>query len=555
MTELKLWFKENYLYLTILALLVFVAYAGSLNHAFVADDVPGILNNPEITKTSYIFSNPLTLIKNIIYFTIVNLFGRTPTAFRALNIFLHLGNVWLIFFLLQTLLGNKIALFTAAIFAVHPLATEAVTWVSGGQYARYSFFLLLALVLYVLSDAKEDKKLYPAPFNDWKRCGVYWASMGNFALSLLNSEKAMVFPFILLALEFAYQGLRKNWQRLIFPFVLGGTWALIFVSKIGQRLSDIETATYQSPQTASPLAQIPVAISSYLELIFWPKNLTLYHSEMSFSSVAFYLRLMIFLVFLGLAVLMFKKSKPACFWLSFFIIALFPTLVPFGISWIVAERYAYLGSIGIYTVAAMVVNSIVEGFVKKFGERYQQLGRSLPAIAYGIRRWQAGSNLYVIILIPLILTLTARTITRNQDWKNQDTLWLAAAKTSPSSPQNHNNLGDLYGRRGDLERSAEEFKKAIELKPGYADAYHNLGNTYQQMGKIDEAIVNYQKAAEANPGLWQSCQNLAAIYFEQEEFELAKEWMEKAVAANPENQNLRRNLEVIHLKLENVTGP
>ena len=533
MTALKVWFKENYLCLTILALLVFVAYISSLNHAFVADDVPGILNNPEVEKTSYIFKNPLTLVKNIIYFTIVGLFGRSPAAFRAFNIFLHLGNVWLIFFLVQTLLRDKIALFTAALFAVHPLQTEAVTWVSGGQYARYSFFLLLALALYVLNDTKEDKKLYPAPFYDWKRCWVYWASVGSFVFALLNSEKAMVFPFILLALEFTYQGLRKNWKRLIFPLALGGTWVLIFVGRVGQRLSDIETVYYQSIQSTNPLAQIPIAISSYLELIFWPKNLTLYHSEMSFSSVAFYSRLVVFLIFLGTLAYAYKKSKPAFFWLSFFVVALLPTLMPFGISWIVAERYVYLGAIGIYAAVAMAASKIVNKVSEKT-TCYQNMVRS---------------DYVYVTLILLLLPLTARTIIRNRDWKNQDTLWLATAKTSPSSPQNHNNLGDLYGRRGDLERSAEEFKKAIELNPGYADAHHNLGNTYQQMGKIEEAIANYQKAAELNPQLWQSCQNLAAIYFEQGKFELAKKWIEKAVAANPQNQNLRRNLEVINAQL------
>ena len=343
--------------------------------------------------------------------------------------------------------------------------------------------------------------------------------MGSFTIALLNSEKAAVFPFLLLILEFSYQGLKKNWKRLIFPFTLGGAWALIFISKIGERVTGLQTMYYQSPQTGNPLAQVPIAITSYLELIFWPKALTLYHSEMSFSSVEFYSRVVVFLVFLALTAWVYKKSKPVFFWLSFFVISLLPVLTPFGISWIVAERYVYLGAIGIFAAVAIAIEKTTT-----------QLGRS--------------SSFYVILCL-LLLPLTARTIDRNNDWKNQDTLWLATAKTSPSSPQNHNNLGDLYGRRGDLERSAEEFKKAIELNPGYADAYHNLANTYQQMGRLDEAIENYQKAAEINPLLWQSCQNLAAIYFEREEFELAKEWMEKAVAANPKDPNLQRNLEII----------
>ena len=487
--RLKSWLKDNYPYLVGLGLLVFVAYFNSLNNAFVADDIPGILNKENITEVSYIFATPLVLARTFLNFTIANIFGRSPAAFRTVNILFHLGNVWLLYLLLYILADRKTALFAAAILVVHPLLTESVTWIAGGLYAQYSFYILLGLVLYILFDEKQNKKLY-------------YGSMISFALALLTSEKAMAFPFLLLALEIAYQGLKKNWERLIFPFVLGGTWILFFVGKISERQTILQNTYYQTSQTNDALAQIPIAIASYLKLIFWPQDLTLYHSEMSFSAIEFYSHITICLVFLGLLVWMYKKNKPAFFWLSFFVIALAPTLAPFGVSWIVAERYVYLGAIGIFVVAAMEV--------KKIGERL-----SNPNISY-------------IILVPIILALTARTIVRNLDWKNQDTLWLATAKTSPSSPQNHNNLGDLYGRRGDLERSAEEFRKAIELKPGYADAHHNLANTYQQMGRIDEAIENYQKAAELNPQLWQSCQNLAAIYFEREEFELAKKWLEKA---------------------------
>lgn len=500
--------RENYLHLAILTLLIVVAYANSLGNDFVADDFPSIVNNPNITKLEYALSRPLSIVSNLLDFSIVRTFGHSPEAFRAVNIFFHLGNVWLTYLLLRVLLGSKVAFFTAAILAVHPIQTEAVTWISGGPYARYSFFILLALVLYTVSD---------------KNRRLYFASIGSFILALSMGEKAVVFPLLLAALETAGQSIRKNWKRLIAPFILGGVWGLIYAGKVGERMVGLQTKSYVTPQTINPLLQIPIAITSYLELIFWPKNLTLYHSEMTFSQAEYLLRLLVFIAFLGLITYAYKKNKPVFFFLSLFVISLLPTLTPLGISWIVAERYVYLGAVGIFAVVVMVIQKIGE----KFGN---------PKISY-------------TILIPVLLVLTARTIVRNADWKNQDTLWLAAAKTSPSSPQNHNNLGDLYGRWGDLERSVEEFQKAIELNPSYADAYHNLGNTYQQMGKLDEAIENYKKAAELNPGLWQSCQNLAAIYFEQEKFELAKDWMEKAVATNPENPNLQRNLEIINAQL------
>jgi len=97
--------------------------------------------------------------------------------------------------------------------------------------------------------------------------------------------------------------------------------------------------------------------------------------------------------------------------------------------------------------------------------------------------------------------------------------------------------------------SAEEFKKAIEINPRYADAYHNLANTYQKMGRLDSAIENYRKAAEFNPYLWQSYQGLAAIYFDSGDFQSAEDMIKKAIQIDPENKNLQENLQVIESKL------
>lgn len=188
-----------------------------------------------------------------------------------------------------------------------------------------------------------------------------------------------------------------------------------------------------------------------------------------------------------------------------------------------AERYVYLGALGVFVLIGLGI--------QKIGEIAKN-----QKIAY-------------LIFALIILCLSTRTIIRNLDWRNQDTLWLATAKTSPSSSQNHNNLGDLYGRRGEYEKAVEEFKIAIKLKPNYADAYHNLANTYYQMGKDDLALENYQKALEFNPNLWQSHQNLAAIYFNQGKGQQAKEELEKAIVIDSQNVNLYINLAIVYRKL------
>ncbi len=508
--DFKSWFDKNLTFLIVLTLLVFVAYFNSLFNEFVSDDVAGILKSPVLDKFSHIFDNPPLILRPFIFFIINKFFGRLPFFFRIFNILFHLGSVLTFYLIISILIDSQVAFLASLIFAVHPVLTESISWISGGAYVQYSFFLLLSIFSYLFS---------------LKNRKCYFFSIISFITALMFSEKAIVFPFSLLALVISFGNLKKDRTKLIPFFLIGGCLALFFVIRVPQRISDLETIHYQSKQTLNPLIQIPIAITSYLELFFWPQKLTLYHSEMVFSLVDFFLRATLFIGFLGIIIYsFFKKHYQLFFWLSFFIISLLPTLTPFGISWVVAERYAYLGSIGIFIVVGLGIKRLME---------------------------KEKLKILIITLFSLLITvLCLRTIRRNIDWKNEDSLWLASAKTSPSSPQNHNNLGDYYGRHGELERAAEEFKKAIELKAGYADAYHNLANTYGEMGKIEEAIENYKQALEFNPNLWQSHQNLAEIYFKQEDFGRAKEELEKAIKVNPQEANLHTNLGFIYVLLK-----
>lgn len=301
---------------------------------------------------------------------------------------------------------------------------------------------------------------------------------------------------------------------------------ILYVAKIGYRVSAVESQTYQAGGGMyNPLIQIPVAIGSYLKLIFWPAGLTLYQTEMAFSQGQYIIFLLIFLIFLGAVIWSYRKNKNVFFWLVFFVITLLPTLTPFKISWIVAERYIYLGTLGIIVVVAMLF------------DRFIKLNENSKMVGY-------------FALVIIVASLSVRTIFRNKDWKSEDSLWIATAQVAPSGQQIHNNLGDVYARQGDLGKAVEEFKKAIEINPNYADAYHNLGNTYQQMGQFDLAVVNYQKALSINPHLWQSYQNMAAIYFNAGDFPKALENIKKAAEINPTDENLKQNVQVIEAKAQ-----
>ncbi|MDO8566244.1 MAG: tetratricopeptide repeat protein [Candidatus Moranbacteria bacterium] len=507
-------FQKNLFIFIGLFFLIFVIYFNSLGSGFVSDDIPVISGSTATIKNFSNILDPSLLgsLQRFFHFTIVSLFGLSPFFFRLINVISHIGSVFLIFSILSIISKKRIAVFAAILFAVHPVLTETVVWISAMPYALSVFMFLISFFLFITRINK--KRLF--------------ASYFFFFLALIASEKIIPLFLIFIIFEFIWGNLKNNWKKLLPYAGLSFIWAIIYISKIGQRMASIKTEEYQDTNIHSIFVQIPIAIINYLKLLLWPDKLSLYHTEMSFSSGTYIFMLFIFILFLAAIIFTWKKNKTVFFWLSFFLIALSPTLTPLGVSWIVAERYVYLGSIGIFVVVAIFFNWVWE----KAQEKNEKYKHALVA-------------LFVII----ILSLSIRTIIRGMDWKNEDTLWIATAKTSPSGQVIHNNLGDVYARQGNPEKAVEEFKKAVEINPRYADAYHNLGNTYRDMGKIDLAIENYQKALEFNPRLWQSYQNLAAISFNQGDFQKASEYIEQALQIDPQNKNLQENLQVIRGKI------
>jgi len=486
--EFKNWLKNNSQALFILFLLVFISYVNSIGNQFVSDDILGILKNKKLDDWGRLFSNArIVFLRHFFYRLIILFFGRRPAFFRLLNIFFHLGSVFCFYLLFTLLIGAETAFLGAVLLAVHPIETETVTWISGGIYVQYSFFIIISLIFFVLK-TKTQK--------------YYFYSILFYLLALFSSEKAVAFPLIIFSFMLAFFNPKKEWKKIIPYFILSGIWISIYISKISARLEKLHPVEVAGRQEVNFLLKIPIAIVSYLKLIFWPQGLTLYHSELRFHPKIFYIYLFFFLLFTASIIFFYFKDKKIFFGLSLLPLSLAPTLTPFAVAWVVAERYVYLGAMGIFLVTAIAVKKLAEN--------------------------QALKKAVYILFGLIVLSLSMRTMFRNKDWHNQDSLWISAARNSPNSPQNNNNLGDLYARRGDFEKAVFHFQKAIKLRPGYAAAYHNLANVFLQMEEFDKAEENFKKALDFNPQLWQSYQALGVIYQHLGEKEKAKEYLEKA---------------------------
>ena len=197
-SKLKKWIKDIRISMTVLTVLVILTYANSLGNGFVIDDLAAIVNNPNVGTFKGISIRPLSFIQPAIHFTVYNLFGPNPAMFRLANIVFHIGTVWIIFILLSITSRRSTAFFTASLFAVHPITAESVAWISGGPHVIYGFFILLSLLFYILS-SKEKK--------------YYYFSIMFFLLALVSSEKAIIFPGILLFYEIALSDIKKNWKK------------------------------------------------------------------------------------------------------------------------------------------------------------------------------------------------------------------------------------------------------------------------------------------------------------------------------------------------------
>ena len=504
-------FKKYWYVFIFLAILVIACYFNSLNNEFVSDDIDGILKNPDIGNFKKAISSPFSAARSVFYFIIYKLGGLNPIYFRLLNIFYHIGAVCTVFVLLYYMQGLVVAFFASSLVAVHPILIESVAWISGGPYVQSSFFVLLSFLFYLYSRGKKIGKWYIFSFL-------------LFILALSTMNKTIAFPFILIVYEISQSKLRKNWKRILPFFIVLVVGGIYFATMIGERISFLSSANYRDVGRDNPFVQVPISITSYLQLMFWPDKLTLYHSELNFTLTQYYIRLFFFLVFIGIIVFTWFKQRKISFWLLFFPITLLPVLTPLRIAWVVAERYVYLGAIGIFVVVAIVLKKISN--IKKI--------RPFVFIFFSI----------------MIVILMVRTIYRNVDWKNQDNLWIATSETSPSDPKTHNNLGDVYGRHGDLKRAAQEFSKAIELNPRYAEAYHNLANIYARMGKYEQAIKTYNMALKYNPDLWQSYQTLGIVYFNMDDLEKAESNLKQSIKMNPENAESYSNLGYIYFKQE-----
>lgn len=192
------------IYVGILIIASLFAFSPAFTNGFVNwDDYAYIVNNNLVTEfsfanivkmftpTTFVVGNyhPLTVL---VYSIEHALFGLDPAAYHTVNVMIHLINVLLASLIAWRLLHHRMAtLFMTSLFALHPMRVESVVWAAELKDVLYVCFFLGGIYRYIVN-AQESRE------------GIrdYAYVYGLFILSLLSKGQAVVFPLILLVVDF-----------------------------------------------------------------------------------------------------------------------------------------------------------------------------------------------------------------------------------------------------------------------------------------------------------------------------------------------------------------
>jgi tetratricopeptide (TPR) repeat protein len=546
----KPWVESNVFPVFVFLLVGVTIYSNTLHSPFVFDDGPSITRNPTIKNLENFYGNSTgydkypTRFIGYFSFALNYSFGAfDPFGYHILNIAIHIINALLVYFFvlitsrtpflkksLSEATAREISLTAGLLFLVHPVQTEAVTFVVQRITSLTTTFFLLSLFCYV-----KARLLFSERSNLSER--KYWLCLALSFLSCVFSMKtkeiSFTLPIVLIIYEcFFFDGPYRSRAFFLLPFLF--TLLIIPLSlinvhaPIGKVLTDISTVS--RVQTDIPrgdyfLTQLSVIVT-YIRLLFFPINQNLDYDYPIYRSL-FHPRVFFcaaFLLFLfGFSVWSYLRSRraasPALRVISFGIIWFFLTLsvesslVP--IVDVIFEHRIYLPSVGAFFSIAMV-GSVIS------------------------REWRRKAWTGALILI--IAGLSVGTYKRNMIWRDDLVLWSDNVKKSPAKARPHYNLGNSYFLRGMTDKAILEFQDAIQIDSGYSDAYLNLGVAYASIGAEEKAMPALQMAIQLNPTDSESYYNMGLLYSNKGLGHLAIEQYQKALLLNPESVNARNNL-------------
>ncbi len=433
----------------LLAAAVLLAYGLGLGGAWQFDDFNVLVDNPAVHGLRAWTGSPgrIRPLLSLSYAANWSLDPR-PFGFLAFNLTLHALNVGLAFALLRRLgaasgldadESSRLAFLAALLWALHPVHTEAVSYVCGRSVSLSATLVLASLLAFLRSRE--------APRGAWR--ALSWLA---FVAAVLARETALVLPaaVALLAAVLAPSDGPVAWLKAALPHgllgLLLGAGLLLHPGHGHQLAAD---AAHRAPLD-NLLAQTEAW--AYLARVWaWPARLNLdpgLRPPAAWSpGAALLFAAACALPLVGLLAL--RRAPLLGFGLLWTVLFLLPTNSVLARLDVVNERQLYLPGLGLAFLAVLGAVGAVR--------RLRLPSRALPAL----------------VLVPA-LALGLRTAWRTLDYRSETALWTSSVAANPTNPRAHNNLGWARWLEGDRDGAVAAFREALRLDPGYATARTNL---------------------------------------------------------------------------------
>jgi tetratricopeptide (TPR) repeat protein len=503
---------------------VLVAYLPALGGAFLWDDDAHV-TRPELRSLSGLARIWLDLGATQQYYPLLHsafwvehrLWGNSVLGYHLVSVLLHAASAWLLLVILRRLQvpGAPLA---ALLFALHPVQVESVAWIAEQKNTLSMVFYLGALRAYLRFD--EDRSR-----------ASYGLSSVLFVLGLLTKTVVATLPGALLVVLWWRRG-RLEARRDLLPLVpwLGlGAAAGLLTAWIERRMLGAEGADFAFT-LVERTALAGRVVWFYLGKLLWPADLAFIYPRWEIAAPGWPQLLAVLAVLAVLAASWAARARSRAplavsllFLGSLLPVLGFVNVYPFVFSF-VADHFQYVPSLGIASGVAASLSLLLS----------RLRGRARRAAEVGC--------------VALLTTLAILTWQQSHDYRDPRVLYETTLARNPGCYLCLNNLGNLSVEEGRLDDAADEFRRALRIKPDSVEAHSNLGNLLLRSGATSAAIEHFEAALGIAPRNVVTRTNLGIALFVAGRVPEARAQYEAALRIMPGYGPAQKSLELARAK-------
>jgi protein O-mannosyl-transferase len=505
---------------------------------------PGPLNPPSDLPTS---GRPLVNLTFALNYYVGKL---NPVGYHVVNTALHFLNALLVWAIVWRTLrlpyfkerfeasARWLAMAVALLWALHPLQTEAVVYVTQRTELMMAFFYLATFYCSlrywsqcsVLLEAgrtgtPSDENLNERSHTTWLILAVVACSAGMVSKEVMVSAPLMVLlferTFITGSLK---EALRRSWPLYV---GLAATWILLLVVNLGAPRGDSAGFSLGVSAYHWWLTQAKVLLI-YLKLVIWPSPLLLHYVLPYLTTLAeAWIYVVPVLLMVAAVCVTLLRNRPLGFLGTFMFAILSPTLIIPVVTEIAAERRMYL------PLLALVILFVLGGYT----------------LAQRVQKQWAGFRyarpVAAAMTISLAIAFGLFSDKRLSAYDDEMQLWREVLQHQPNNYMAHNNLGRLLLHSGQIPDAINHLRVAVAQNPDHYPAFNNLGVALDHSGRYTEAIEALNEALRIDPAYTNALLNLANTLQQLGRLPQAREKLERALQLRPDDAETQNNMGVL----------